>query len=238
MPKCHKIYPNCIWQVPSEWHTLGFYSALLAKVYWNYATHIVRVCVTPISSKTSKLDLTDKSNIQVCFCSKAMAGLYDLLCYHSLTSTDPLLEKLLAYLPTRFHSHIFDYIAYEHSSYNESVHSMDSSISAFYSDDSTYLFLNFFISFLFSMQLQDFYHHHRVQNIKKGNRPRTTDDPEEGPKTLQYPKTAGLGEQLQLFPPFLDSPGGEQSEPLPTVKACQLVVTSQIGPQLIEEDLT
>ena len=64
MPKCHKIYPNCIWQVPSEWHTLGFYSALLTKVYWNYATHIVRVCVTPISPQTSKLDPNDKSNLQ------------------------------------------------------------------------------------------------------------------------------------------------------------------------------
>ena len=116
MPKCHKIYPNCICQVPTEWHTLGFYSALLTKVYWNHATHIVRVCVTPISPKTSKLDLTDKSNLQVHFGSKAMASLYDLLCYHSLTSTDPLLEELLSYLPTRFHSHIFDYIAYEHSS--------------------------------------------------------------------------------------------------------------------------
>ena len=31
MPKCHKIYPNCIWQVPTELHTLGFYSALLIK---------------------------------------------------------------------------------------------------------------------------------------------------------------------------------------------------------------
>ena len=135
MPKCHKIYPNCIWQVPSEWHTLGFYSALLTKVYWNYATHFVRVCVTP---KTSKPDPTDESNLQVPFGSKAMASLYDLLFYHSLTSTDPVLEELLPYLPIRFHSHIFDYIAYEHSSDEESVHSIDSSTSAFYSDDSTY----------------------------------------------------------------------------------------------------
>ena len=57
MPKCHKIYPNCIWQVPTEWHNLGFYSALLTKVYWNYATNIVRVCVIPISPETSKLKL-------------------------------------------------------------------------------------------------------------------------------------------------------------------------------------
>ena len=138
MPKCHKIYLNCIWQLPSEWYTLGFYSTLLTEVYWNFATHILRVCVTPISPKTSKLDLTDKSNLQVHFGSKAMAGLYDFLCYHSLTSTEPLLEELLAYLPARFHSQIFDYIAYEHSSDDESVHSIDSSVSAFFSDDSIY----------------------------------------------------------------------------------------------------
>ena len=44
-PKCHKFYPNCIWHVPSEWYNLKFHSALLTKVYWKYATNIVRVCV-------------------------------------------------------------------------------------------------------------------------------------------------------------------------------------------------
>ena len=67
-----------------------------------------------------------------------MASLYDLLGYHSLTSTDPLLEELLFYLPTRFHCHIFDYIVYEQPSDAESVHSIDSSVFASYSDDSTY----------------------------------------------------------------------------------------------------
>ena len=138
MPKCHKIYPNCICQVPTEWHTLGFYSTLLTKVYWNYATHIVRLCVTPISPKTSKLDHTDKSDLQVNFGSKALANLYDLLCYHSFTVTNPVLVELLVYLPTRFHSHIFDYNAYENSSDEKSVHSIDPSISALYSHDSTY----------------------------------------------------------------------------------------------------
>ena len=56
MTNCHKTYPNCIWQISTEWHTLGFYSALLTKIYWNYATHIVRVCVTLMSPKTSKLN--------------------------------------------------------------------------------------------------------------------------------------------------------------------------------------
>ena len=67
-----------------------------------------------------------------------MASLYDLLCYHSLTSAGPLLKELLSYLSTRFHSHIFGYIANEHSLDGETAHSIDSSVSEFYSDDSTY----------------------------------------------------------------------------------------------------
>ena len=60
-----------------------------------------------------------------------MASLYDLLCYHSLTYTDPLLEEILAYLHTRFHSHIFDYIANELCLDDESVQTIESSVSAF-----------------------------------------------------------------------------------------------------------
>ena len=138
MPKGHKFYPNCIWRVPFEWHGLNFASALLTKVYWNYATHIARVCISSKSPINPDLPFTKKSNLQVHFCSKAMASLYDHLCYHSFTSTDPPLEELLAYLPTRFHSHIFDYIVHDHSSDEESVRSNDSSVSSFYSDDSSY----------------------------------------------------------------------------------------------------
>ena len=98
MPKCHKIYRNCIWHVPPEWHGLNFDSAFLTKVYWNYTTHIVRVCLTSKSPINPNLPFTKKSNLQVHFGSKTMASLYDLLCYHSLTSTDPLPEELLAYL--------------------------------------------------------------------------------------------------------------------------------------------
>ena len=138
MPKFPQKNPNCIWHILSEWHGLNFDSAFLTKVYWNYATHIVRVCVSAKSPINPNLPFTKKSNLQVHFGSKAMASLYDRLCYHSLKSTDPLLGELLSYLLTRFQSHIFEYIAYEHSSDEESVHSIDSSISAFYSDDSTY----------------------------------------------------------------------------------------------------
>ena len=67
-----------------------------------------------------------------------MACLYDILCHHSFSSTDPLLEDLLSYLPTSFPSHIFDYLVHGHSSDDESVHSIDSLVSAFHSDDSSY----------------------------------------------------------------------------------------------------
>ena len=118
---------------------MNFDSALLTKVYWNnYATHIVRVCVSSKPPINPDLPFTRKSNLQVHFGSKAMASLYNLLCYHSVKSTAPLLEELLSYPPTRFHSHIFDYFAHERSSDEESVHSIDSYLSAFYSDNSAY----------------------------------------------------------------------------------------------------
>ena len=92
MPKCHQNYPNCVWHVPPEWYGLNFNSAILTKVYWNSATHIVRVCVSSKSLTNPNLPFTKKSNLQVKFGSKAMASFFDLLCYHSLTSTDPPLD--------------------------------------------------------------------------------------------------------------------------------------------------
>ena len=67
MPNCHKIYPNCIWHVPSEWHGLNFDSALLTKVYWNFATHIVRVRLSHKYPINPALPFTTKSNLQVHF---------------------------------------------------------------------------------------------------------------------------------------------------------------------------
>ena len=93
MPKGHKIHPSCIWHVPAEWYGLNFNSALLTNVYWNYATRIFRVSVSSKSLINLNLPFTKKNNLPVKFGSDAMASLYDLLCYHSLTSTDPLLEN-------------------------------------------------------------------------------------------------------------------------------------------------
>ena len=128
----------------------------------------MRVCVTPLLPKISKLDFNDKCNLQVHFSSKAVVSLYELLYHHSLTTDNPLLEEVLYYLPTRFPSHIFDYINYE-KSVNESVRSIDSSISAFYSDDSTSIFSKYFyFFFLFFKQLQNFLPQRRAQDSRKG----------------------------------------------------------------------
>ena len=135
MTKSHKIYPNGIWHVPPEWHGLKYYSALLNKVYWSYPTNIVRVCVTPFQPTTAKLKVKTKSNKQIHFGSKVMASPHEFSCYSSLTCSDHLREELIAYLVTRFRSHIFDYIVYG-SSDNQPVRSMDSSVSVFYSHDS------------------------------------------------------------------------------------------------------
>ena len=98
-----------MWQVSTEWHALGFHSALLTKVNWKYATHIVRVCVTTIAPQTSKLDLNDNCKLQVHSGSKAMASVFELLCHPSLTTKDPLLKEMLSYLPAGFRSHIFHF---------------------------------------------------------------------------------------------------------------------------------
>ena len=108
MPKFHKIYPNCIWQVPPEWFGLNFSSVLLTNVYWIYTTHNVLVCLSPLSLIDHHLHVSKRSNIHVRIGSKAMASLYELLCHHSLTITDTLFEELLSYLPNRFPSYFFD----------------------------------------------------------------------------------------------------------------------------------
>ena len=100
--------------MPPEWFGLNFNSALLTKFYWNYATYTVRVCNSPFGPINPQLHISKKFNLQVKFGSKSMNSLCDLLCYLPFTTTDPLLEESLSYLPTGFHSHIFDYIDYEH----------------------------------------------------------------------------------------------------------------------------
>ena len=135
MPICKKIYPNCIWIIPPDWHGLNIYSALLTKDYWNYGTDIIRVCVTAISTSTLKPDVNPKSNIQIRFGSKVIGSLNELLCHHSLNSTHLLLDELFSHLPTVFSSQIFDNFVYENAVYDPNY--SDSNIYAFYSDDST-----------------------------------------------------------------------------------------------------
>ena len=71
------------------------------------------------------------------------------------------------------------------------------------------------------MQLRNFYHRDGQKTVEKGRRPRTTDDPEEGPEALYNLKAAGVGQQLQLFKALGHCPRREQPEPLLTVKRGQ-----------------
>ena len=71
------------------------------------------------------------------------------------------------------------------------------------------------------MQLQNFYHTDGPKTVEKSRRPRTTDDPEEGPEALNNLKAAGVDQQLQLFKTLGHCPRREQLEPLPTVKRGQ-----------------
>ena len=100
MPKRHKIYPNCIWHVPPEWHSLNFDSALLTKVDWIYATRIVRFCVPFKFPIYPNLLFTNKRNLQIEFGYRDMASPYEPSSHHSLTNNNPLLKELLSYLPT------------------------------------------------------------------------------------------------------------------------------------------
>ena len=76
------------------------------------------------------------------------------------------------------------------------------------------------ISFIFSLKFRSFYHKDGHKTVGKGRRPTMTDDPEEGPEALNFLKTAGVGQQLQLVTALINCPRRGQPEPLPTVKGC------------------
>ena len=181
MPKCHKIYPNCIWQVPIEWHKLGFYSTLLAKVYWNYATHIVRVCVTLIPPKTSKMTLLIKVISKFTLTLKQW-----LVCtsFSAITLLHLRIHSSKNYSPSSLHlSTLISSITLPTNTLQMMNQFIQSTLQFLHFIPMIqHTFFEYFYILLIFMQLQDFYHHRWVQNIQKGCRPRTTDDPGEGPK--------------------------------------------------------
>ena len=71
------------------------------------------------------------------------------------------------------------------------------------------------------MQLQIFHHRDGHKTVEMGRRPRTAEDPKEGPDALNNLKAVGVGQQLQLFKALAHCPRREQLEPLPTVKRGQ-----------------
>ena len=98
MLKFHKFYSNCHWTVTHCWPNLALDTVLLAKVYWSYSTHLVRVCFTPPLKPTLKRDLKRKSNVRINFNSPAMASPFELLCHYSLEHSDPIMDEFLTFI--------------------------------------------------------------------------------------------------------------------------------------------
>ena len=86
----------------------------------------------------------------------------------------------------------------------------------------------FSLSYFFTVQLQNFLPQRRAQTVKESRRPKTTDDPEGGPKALNDREPAAVGHQLQPPSALSDSPRREQPEPLPKVKRSQQFISLKI----------
>ena len=78
--------------------------------------------------------------------------------------------------------------------------------------------LKYFYVLLIFYATSKFCHKDGHSTVKEGRGPRTTADPKEDPKSLEYPVAASFGEQVQLLRPLSCRPGSEQPEPLPAVE--------------------
>ena len=235
MAKYHKIKLNCDWHVPHEWLGLNYYSGRLTNLYWKYISNIVRVCVKPFHPTNSKLNLLRISKTQIHVGSKAMASLLELICHHSLKFSDPLLGKLLSYLSTHFPMHIFDYSVFK-SSVTDSVSSIDSSISAFFFDGSTFFSqiskFTIFLNSSFVCNPKVFTKRQALHGMKKDCR--RLKGPQRPaarahPQALTLQKSAVVDERLQLFLSFCKRLDREQPEPLPAHKTGHYVITCKVG---------
>ena len=107
MPKCHKIYPNCIWQLSTEWHTWGF-----TKLFLLESTGILPLLLYECAShrflhKPPNLILMINATFKFTSAPKRWLVFTIFLGHHSLKTNDSLLKELPSYLLTRFPSHIF-----------------------------------------------------------------------------------------------------------------------------------
>ena len=93
------------------------------------------------------------------------------------------------------------------------------------------IFLELFY-ILFSFYATPYFYHKDGHLRYKSVAGREQPTAQRGPDALDYPKAARVRERLQLLPPFLGNPGREQSESLPTVETCELVIARQIRSKL------
>ena len=192
MPKSHKIYPNCLWHVPLEWFGFNFNSALLTKLYWNYATHTVRVCVSPLGPINPQLHV-----------SKSAISMLNLVLKLWLVFTT-FFAIILLHLwihSSKNYSLIFLHIFFLISSKTSSTNTPRMTNQSFLSTLQVLLFIltipfispkHIFLTFLlFFCATPEFLRRRRAQDIKKGHRPRTTDNPEESPVASKLQEAPG-----------------------------------------------
>ena len=181
MPKCHKIYPNCIWHVASDWHGLNFDSALLTKVYWNYATHVVRVYVSSKSPISPNLVFTKKVIFkftldlkQWLVCTMFAA----IILLHALTHSLKNCSLIFLHVSTLISSIILS--TNTPRMMNQFIQSTSQFLHFIPTTQLTFP-KNFFI-FLIFLCNSNFLPQRRAFDIQKGRRPRTTDGPKEDPR--------------------------------------------------------
>ena len=131
----------------------------------------------------------------------------------------PTLRRITRLSPTRFLSHIFDYIVYEHSSDEESVHSIDSSVSEFYSDDSTYFSEIFYTLLCIFYATPNFTTRTGTGRYKK--RPPVENDRRPVPafgRLFNFPKAPAFGKGFYSFSPLSRRPLVHLAKKQPALK--------------------
>ena len=220
MPKCHKIYPNCIRQALAEGQPWGFtqlfllnFTGIMPLILYEYALHrsrhkppnwILMISATFKSTSAPKQWLVGMIfpaiillHLQIHSSKK-----FSLISLHVPTLISLIISP--TNIPRMMNQSILSTLQFLH-----------------FIPTIQLIFFNCFYTFLFFCNSKIFTTTAGYKIYKRAagrERPTTL---KEGSNALHFQKTARCGDQLQLLPPFLDSPGGKQPEPLPVIKAGQ-----------------
>ena len=202
--------------MPLEWYGLNFNWVLWTIVYWNYATHIVRVCVSSKSPFNPILPFTKKVIFKLNLVPELWPVYTNSYVIILSRTTTPCLKNIYA-------TSLPDFLRIFLTTLDKKIlitSQSDQLIHLFPLDFPTiqHFFLEIFnIVFLF-YATPIFYHEDEHKTYKRAaGRERPTTQ-RMGSKSLNYHKPTGVGEQLQLFPELRQRPCREQPKSMPLVK--------------------